>query len=177
MEIKRAVGLSRMKKEVACGLYRTTRPIDERIPADTMVYFHNHGNPGPGVYPVERWSHNKAIFMKGGVLIPQDGYEQTLKPLKPEAFYRVLDPFYCCEKHCRLFEKDTLVQLGYNGHGEAILFVPEWSFDGLQLPEKGTRVDDEKLDLIETLKVVAKFDAEPDPFADFPDEADNSLKH
>ena len=177
MKYKRIDALSGMKKKVACGLYRTTKPIDERIPADTLVYFHNHGNPGPGVYPVERWSHNKAVFMKGGVLIPTNGYEQTLMPLKPEAFYRVIESFYCCEKHCRLFEKNTLVQLGYNGHGEAILFVPVWSFEGLHLPEKGTRVDEEKLDKIEILKVEAHFDAEPDPFADFPDELDPPLKH
>ena len=177
MEIKRGDGLFETAEKVACGIYRTTKPIDDKIPAGALVYFHNHGNPGPGVYGVERWRNNKAVFMKGGILIPYEGYEKSLKPLKPEAFYRVIEHFYCCENHCRLFEKNTLVQLGYNGHGEAILFVPEWSFEGIHLPKKGTRVDDEKLDKIEILKLEVKFNAEPDPFADFPDEPESSLKH
>ena len=128
MDIKRADGFINPGKDVPCGLYRTSKAIDDKIPAGIMVYFHNHGNPGPGVYPVEKWRNNKAVFAKGGVMIPNDAYAKTLLPLKPEAFYRVMEPFYCCEKHCRLFEKNTLVQLGYNGRAEALLFVPEWSF-------------------------------------------------
>ncbi len=160
MDIKRADGFVQTAKSVPCGLYRTTKPIDDKIPADILVYYHNHGNPGPGVYPVEKWRNNKAVFAKGGVLIPADGYEHSLLPLKPEAFYRVVEPFYCCENHCRLFEKNTLVQLGYNGRGDALLFVPEWSYNGIHLPEKGTKVEDAKLAKIEILKVVADFNSD-----------------
>ena len=33
----------------ACGLYRTLLPIGD-LEAGRLVYFHNHGNPGAGVY-------------------------------------------------------------------------------------------------------------------------------
>jgi len=166
-----------VEPEVSCGLYRTTEPIDDKVSADTLVYFHNHGDPGAGVYPVESWRNNKAVFVKRGILIPADGYEYSLIPLKIEAFYRVVEPFYCCEQRCRLFEKNTLVQLGYKGKGQAILFVPEWSLVGLALPKKGTHIEDEKLDLLEILKVVSKFDAESDTFTGLPEQIDTDLKH
>lgn len=146
-----------------CGIYRTTRAIEERVPEGALVYYHNHGDPGPGVYPVERWAHNLAVFSKRGVLVPDAEYEQSLVPLPAEGFYRVTEDFYCCEKKCRLFETDTLVQLGYDGAARAILFIPVVSeAAGLSLPDKGTRVGEERLDKLAPLKVARQVQNEPE---------------
>mgnify|MGYP001231134899 CR=1 FL=1 len=141
------------EETVPCGLYRTTQAIGESVPEGSLVYYHNHGDPGPGVYPAESWVQNKAKFSKRGVLIPDAAYADSLEPLRSEGFYRVSESFYCCDKHCRQFEPDTLVQLGYNGHGQAIVFVPEWGESGFHLPEKGTPVDTDRLDKLQPLKI------------------------
>lgn len=146
-----------------CGLYRTTEELEGKLPAGRLVYYHNHGDPGPGVYPAASWSKNKASFSKRGILLPQEGWERTLEPLPAEGFYRVDQPFYCCENQCRRFDQGQLVQLGYNGRGEAILFVPIWSPQGLELPERGSRINDDRLAHLAALKVDQRFPAEPTP--------------
>ncbi len=129
-----------------CGLYRTTTPIAE-IPAGSLVYFHNHGRPGPGVYLPSRWVQNRAQFAGQGTLLPQPtaAAAASLQPLAREGFYRVTEAFTCCSKGCRRYEVDSLVQLGYDGRAQALLFVPEWTPEGLHIPETGLRIDDEHL--------------------------------
>src|SRR5205823_745282 len=105
-----------------------------------LVYFHNHGEPGPGVYLPSEWRANRARFHARGNTVDA-GYAQTLEPLAAEGLYRVREQFTCCEKRCREFEPDLLVQLGYDGEARAILFVPEWTDAGLALPATGTRLD------------------------------------
>ncbi len=140
-------------QRVPCGLYRTTRPLGTGIQAGVLVYYHNHGNPSPGLYPVERWSNNKAVFAEHGVIVHDHRYPETLHPLPPEGFYRVVEGFACCERECQRFEPDALVQLGYNGAGKPILFLPIWSEAGVHLPDNGVRVDDDRLALLAPLKV------------------------
>ncbi|MCK5800380.1 MAG: hypothetical protein KAI47_24490 [Deltaproteobacteria bacterium] len=137
----------------SCGIYRTTEPIDEAIPAGAFVYYHNHGDPGPGVYLPESWRNNRAVFHETGTTIPAPSYAETLEPLVTEGFYRVTEPFYCCEKHCQRFEEDLLVQLGYNGDAQAILFVPELVEGAIALPAEGTLVDEEQLARLQPLKI------------------------
>ncbi len=144
--------------QVRCGLYRTTLDIEGKLEAGTLVYYHNHGDPGPGLYPPEGWQHNKAVFSKTGLLLPSPEWEQTLVPLPAEGFYHVIEPFYCCEQQCRRFERGTLVQLGYNRRADPILFVPIWTFRGLQLPKRGTKIDEARFELIRPLKLVERFD-------------------
>ncbi|MDA3862737.1 MAG: hypothetical protein PF689_02605 [Deltaproteobacteria bacterium] len=141
-----------------CGLYRTTKEMPEAIPAGTLVFYHNHGNPGPGIYPVQDWAHNKAVFAKQGVTIPDEVWADSMKPLKAQGFYVVASPFHCCENKCMEFEQNTLVQLGYNGKGEPILFIPEWNLNGVSLPEKGNLVDEEKLEKLIPVKLNNNFD-------------------
>ena len=148
-----------MKKDnPPCGIYRTTRPIGDAVPAGIMVYYHNHGEPGPGVYMVRQWKNNKAVFQEGGTTVPDEQYARSLEPLAPEGFYRVAEPFYCCEKKCQLYEEDVLVQLGYNGDAEALLFLPELMEGALVVPEEGKFVDQRQLGSLALLKV-----AEGDP--------------
>lgn len=135
-----------------CGIYRTTAPIGP-VPAGRLVYFHNHGNPGPGIYLPEGWKNNRATFSQQGVTLPNPEAAKSLKPLLEEGLYRVGETFTCCEKRCRTYEPDTLVQLGYDGEARPILFVPEWGSDGLHFPERGQLVDDLRLTKLEFLLV------------------------
>lgn len=136
-----------------CGLYRTVQPIGN-VEAGRLVYFHNHGNPGPGVYFPERWTHNRATFSQNGVTLPPDvDANKVLRALPAEGFYRVTTAFFCCEKQCTKFEPDTLVQLGYNGAAKALLFVPEIGPSGVRLPERGTLIDEAAFTSLAALRV------------------------
>jgi hypothetical protein len=119
-----------------CGLYRTIGAIGS-IEEGRLVYFHNHGDPGPGVYLPREWKYNRALFDEKGQMIEDLELVRFLQPLPAEGFYRVVEPFHCCEKHCRLFEQDALLQLGYNSSAEPILFVPELVDAMLAIPAKG----------------------------------------
>ncbi|HWP65312.1 MAG TPA: hypothetical protein VNO26_05310 [Candidatus Limnocylindria bacterium] len=143
-----------------CGIYRTTRPLGDDIPAGRLVYFHNHGDPGPGVYLPAGWSANRASWDESGHTIPSDEWAASLVPLRQEGFYRVTEAFTCCEQRCRIYEPDLLVQLGYDADGQAILFVPEWTEGGLALPELGLHVDESRLAKLAPL-TVAEPDEEP----------------
>lgn len=137
-----------------CGLYRTTEEL-AGVPAGRLVSFHNHGTPGPGVYLPAAWTLNKATFSEKGHTLPEPwaGSAQTLEAIPAEGFYRVTESFYCCEKKCRLFEPDLIVQLGYNGDANPILFVPELTPNGLALPEIGTGTELKTLSLLAPVKV------------------------
>ncbi len=148
-----------------CGIYRTLDAIGG-IPAGRLVYFHNHGDPGAGMYLPESWIGNRARFAKQGHLLPKPEDAEKLVPLPPEGFYRVEKSFHCCSKKCRLYEPDTLVQLGYSGDGTPILFDPSWEGASIQLPDRGTRIDFESLLAIAPLRVNVKESGEGavDPF-------------
>ena len=135
-----------------CGVYRTVKPIGS-VEAGRLVYFHNHGNPGPGVYFPEKWQHNRAQFSAQGMTVGNDFDTSALKALPAEGFYRVTSTFHCCDKKCTKFEPDMFVQLGYNGAGHAILFVPELAASGMAIPERGALVDDKVLKNLAALKV------------------------
>jgi hypothetical protein len=136
-----------------CGLYRTRRALGSSIPEGRLVYFHNHGDPGPGLYLPSGWNANRARWHPRGTTLPDASWAEHLEPLLAEGLYRVRETFTCCEKRCRTFEPEQLVQLGYNGMAEPILFVPTWTPGGLSLPTQGTLVDRERLTRLTPLKV------------------------
>ncbi len=142
-----------------CGLYRTTDTIGG-IPADRLVYFHNHGDPGPGLYLPESWNQNRASFPKGGMTLPDDAAAEHLEAVLPEGLYRVTEEFTCCEQNCRTFGVGLLTQLGYNGEAKPILFVPEWTSRGLAFPTVGQPLDLDRLEKLEPLKVAHRHDDE-----------------
>ena len=135
-----------------CGLYRTTSTIGS-VDEGRLVYFHNHGDPGPGIYLPKEWKYNRAQFDKKGQTIEDPGLVRFLQPLPPEGFYRVVESFHCCEQQCRLFEQDSLLQLGYNGAAEPILFVPELVDAMLAIPAKGWKTSLEAVGHMRELKV------------------------
>lgn len=135
-----------------CGIYRTTQKL-ENVPAGRLVFFHNHGEPSPGVYLPTSWAQNRATFDSRGTPIPGPWWAATLDPLAVEGFYRVREAFHCCEKRCVEFQPDQLVQLGYNGEAEPIVFVPEIRETGLIIPENGMRIDRSRIGKLAPLKV------------------------
>ena len=135
-----------------CGLYRTTGQVGS-IPAGRLVYFHNHGEPGPGLYLPAGWKANQMQLQERGTLLPSPEDVRFLEPLPAEGFYRVSESFYCCPQRCRSFEPDQLVQLGYDAAGQAIVFTPELVEGMLAVPEQGSRVDHENLGRLKLLKV------------------------
>jgi hypothetical protein len=124
-----------------CGLYRTIRAIGE-IPAGRLAYFHNHGDPGPGLYFPDTWTGNRAHFAAKGHTLPANFDASAIQALPREGFYRVVKAFYCCSKNCVEFQPEAFVQLGYNGNGQALLFVPELGNSSIQIPDRGSAVDD-----------------------------------
>ncbi|MCX7807673.1 MAG: hypothetical protein N2515_03615 [Deltaproteobacteria bacterium] len=141
-----------MPKLPPCGIYRTIEAIGS-VPKGRLVFFHNHGEPGPGIYLPEKWIGNKAVFSTRGLLLPSPEDTAKLLPLPREGFYRVTRQFHCCPKKCRVFAVDTLVQLGYDWAATPILFEPEWMGAVLRLPEEGTRIQDESLAFLAPLFV------------------------
>lgn len=135
-----------------CGLYRTTAPIGS-IPTERLVFFHNHGDPGPGLYLPSGWKGNRVEIGTQGTLLPTPEDIRHLIPLPPEGFYRVSEAFHCCAKQCRLFAIESLVQLGYDANGTAILFVPEIIDGMLAVPEHGSKVDETAFDRLKQLRV------------------------
>lgn len=123
-----------------CGLYKTTAALNE-IEAGRLVYFHNHGDPGPGVYTPHAWKQNRASFHERGTPLPSPEWVGNLLPLPAEGLYRVEKAFTCCEKQCVTYAAESLVQLGYDAKATPILFVPEWNDAGFALPERGTQID------------------------------------
>lgn len=154
-----------------CGIYRTTTPIGE-VPAGRLVYFHNHGEPGPGIYAPRAWHLNRAEFNERGHTLPTPYPRSaaTLEPLPPEGFYRVAKTFHCCEKLCVEFLPETFVQLGYDMEAKPIVFRPAFGPDGFTFPDEGTviRIEDARslveLAVAETPPPVGATIAEDDTF-------------
>jgi hypothetical protein len=137
----------------ACGIYRTGLALEGHVPAGRLVLFHNHGDPGPGVYLPSGWAANRARWHEHGHVIPSTAWAATLVPLPAEGLYRVREPFTCCARRCREFAADLLVQLGYDADARALLFVPQWVEAGLAIPELGTAIDQDRLERLAPLVV------------------------
>ena len=140
-----------------CGLYRTVSAIGE-VPAERLVYFHNHGDPGPGVYFPERWVANRATFASQGTTLPATWNKRALLALPAEGFYRVAKPFHCCAKRCVHFTPEMFVQLGYNGAGRGLMFTPEFATDVIRVPDRGTPIDDAAFASLVALQVAERRD-------------------
>ena len=126
------------------------------VGAGRLVYFHNHGEPGPGLYFPERWTANRAHFAPRGTTLPIIFDPNALLALPAEGFYRVTAAFFCCDKRCLRFEPEALVQLGYNGAGRPLLFTPELADGAITVPERGTPIDDEALAQLVALRVAER---------------------
>jgi len=137
-----------------CGLYRTLAPV-AGVPEGRLVYFHNHGDPGPGLYLPQSWKANRVQPSRQGHTLADLSDVRHLERLPAEGFYRVAEPFDCCEKKCRHFPEELLVQLGYDGNARAIVFLPELVDGMLAIPERGSAIDAANLPYLEPLKLAS----------------------
>ena len=135
-----------------CGLYKTKAPV-AGIPAGRLVYFHNHGDPGAGLYLPAGWELNRAQWQPRGHTLPDEADARHLAPLPAEGLYSVKEPFFCCERRCLEYTPRQLVQLGYDGEANALLFIPELTRGGLGFPERGQLLSPSNFDKLERLKV------------------------
>lgn len=73
-----------------------------------------------------------------------------------EGLYRVVESFECCEKRCRTFEAERLVQLGYNGQADLILFEPKLTAEGMLFPQMGVKIDPDRASRLARLSVATE---------------------
>lgn len=129
-----------------CGLYRTGVALpgrEEQLPAERLVYFHNHSKEGgPLVLPPRENTHNHWTFADRGYLVQgpgSEGFMEAMIALPRQGFYVVQRPIALSDG--TQLPPRALVQVGYNGGGDAILFVPEGHGNGFWFPERGFRFD------------------------------------
>lgn len=95
--------------------------------------------------------HNKWSFPDKGFLVSDAEFIGSLVAMKPEGLYRVSEHFHPDDQH--VVGKDALVQLGYNGVGEALIFFPS-RVDGansVEFPKSGMKVTEAIYELLEPL--------------------------
>lgn len=144
-----------------CGLYRTTRALSPEVPAGVLVNFHNHSERGGPVVHLPVFStNNRWQWDSEGKPIHDLSDLEGLKPLPAEGYYVVTrDVHFEAAK----WPAQSLVQLGYDRKGHAILFLAQRRFhlaeNTLFFAERGVPFD--HLDALEPLVV----HEEPDPNA------------
>jgi hypothetical protein len=130
------------------GLYRTTQPYpghEETIPAEVLVYIGGKSN-GSLPFVVRPGSNRNNRWFWGEPTIPLRAisWAESLMKLPAEGFYTLPDEveFESGGK----WLKHAIVQLGYNGEGQGIIFVAEHHEDGenniLQFSDRGRVIDD-----------------------------------
>ena len=131
------------------GLYRTTEPYpghEADFPASALVYVGQPSNGGVKFVVRPRENRNNRWFW-GEPTTPlrSPTWARTLKQLPPEGFYTLHQDLE--------FEgggkwlKNAIVQLGYNGEGQGIIFVAEHrdndTTNALYFSDRGMMVSDE----------------------------------
>ena len=138
------------------GLYRTTQPMpghEDEFPAGVLVYLGQSQNGGGKfvVRPADN-RRNRWFWREPVTALRSPTWAQTLRALPSEGFYTLPETLEF-EGGGRWL-KNAIVQLGYNGNGEAIAFVGEWREEsqGAEQPdnaihfsERGLLISDEVL--------------------------------
>ncbi len=151
-----------------CGLYRTTQPLpgnEERIPANLLVYFHNHSDSGlPCVLPpdhnvLNRWHfHGPSIEFRGLT------WASSLEKIPVEGFYTLRSRLAFDGGE---WPKGALVQLGYTRNADPILFIARvrarLAENDLWFSDRGVLVRRDQLALLEPASVYTEpaGDAQP----------------
>jgi hypothetical protein len=130
------------------GLYRTTEPYpgqESAFPAGVLVYIGQPSNGGvkfvvrPGQNRNNRW-----FWGEPTTPLRSPTWARTLKPLRSEGFYTL--PQDLEFEGGGRWLKNALVQLGYNGEGQGIIFVGEQreaeNANALFFGDRGMMVDD-----------------------------------
>lgn len=132
--------------ERACGLYRTGIALvgkEAGVGQGQLVYFHNHSKQGPPIVLLPTVNErNRWAFDERGYLVDGPGagdFLEALTALPREGFYAVVEPLTVSEG--RVLPARSVVQVGYNRGGEAILFPGEGHGNGFIFPTSGFRFD------------------------------------
>jgi hypothetical protein len=141
-----------------CGLYLTTRALpghEEKVPAGTIVSFHNHSDSGlPTVTAPDHNVHNRWHFHGPPITFRGTSWADTLQKLTAEGFYTLKRelPF-----DGGSWPKGALVQLGYTQAGVPILFIARvrarLEENDLHFSDKGVALKREQLALLEAVSV------------------------
>jgi hypothetical protein len=134
------------------GLYRTTEPYpgqEAAFPAGVIVYVGQPSNGGvkfvvrPGQNRNNRW-----FWGEPTTPLRSPTWARTLKALRSEGFYTL--PQDLDFEGGGRWLKNAIVQLGYNGEGQGIIFVGEQregdTQNALYFSDRGMMVDDGLLD-------------------------------
>ncbi len=144
-----------------CGLYRTTKALpdnEEAIPANSLVYFHNHSDSGlPVVIAPDHNILNRWHFHGAGIPFRGLSWADSLAKIPAEGFYMLRKGL---EFDGGSWPKGTLVQLGYTRTGDPILFIgqirAQLDENDLFFSDKGVGITRDQLALLEQLQVFAE---------------------
>jgi hypothetical protein len=133
------------------GLYRTTKPYpghEDTIPGGVLVYVGQKAGEGlpfvvrPGANRKNRW-----FWGEPTIPLRAKSWSDSLTKLPPEGFYTLPDEIAFDGGGKWL--KNAVVQLGYNGEGQGIIFVGEQHESEernlLLFSDKGRMIDDRML--------------------------------
>jgi hypothetical protein len=134
------------------GLYRTTEPMpgnEAAFPAGVLVYVGQPRNGGvkfvvrPGDNRSNRW-----FWGEPTTPLRSPTWARTFKRLRAEGFYTLPETVEL-DGGGRWLE-NAIVQLGYNGEGQGIIFVAEQresaQENALYFSDKGMRINDDLLE-------------------------------
>jgi hypothetical protein len=138
----------------SCGLYRTTKALpgqEERVPANTLVYFHNHSDSGlPQILAPDHNIHNRWHFHGPGMGVRGLAWLDTLVRTLDEGFYTLRRELSFDGGQ---WPKGTLVQLGYTREADPILFIAQvrskLSENDLWFSDRGVKITREQLSQLE----------------------------
>lgn len=149
-----------------CGLYRTTVALpgaESVVAAGMLVSFHDHSESGTPAVLVPAFNvFNRWKWTTKPIFVEERSWIETMQPLPAEGFYALRADLPLAGAAGR-WAKGTLVQLGYDRSGVGIVFIAQLRHDSsessLWFAERGERLSDDRLDLLEPLLVYE----EPDP--------------
>lgn len=144
-----------------CGLYRTTRPLSEDVPAGVLVNLHTHD--APVVHLPVFSSFNRWQWDKEGRPVRARSDLETLRALPPEGYYVLRQDVRFDEAK---WPAGSLVQLGYDRAATPLLFLAQRRFhlaeNTLFFAERGMPFEHESFERALEALVVHE---EPDPNA------------
>jgi hypothetical protein len=142
-----------------CGLYRTTKPLpghEEKIPAGSLVYFHNHSDEGslPSVLSPDHNVHNRWHFHGPPVVFRGLTWVETLESVPREGFYTLRREL---NFEGGTWPKGAIVQLGYTPKADPILFIARvrsrLDENDLYFSDRGVGIKKDQLNLLEPAAV------------------------
>ncbi len=141
-----------------CGLYLTSKPLpghEEKIPANTLVYFHNHSDSGPpSVLAPDHNIYNRWHFHGPPIEFRGLSWADSLKKVPEQGFFTLRKELTFDGGK---WPKGALVQLGYTRAAEPILFIArvrqKLAENDLFFSDRGVPITKEQLSILEPASV------------------------